>query len=145
LHATLHGQPNFHRSHKFARGATSGKGSRVFIEGNKIYSFGHHFVLATRKEEGDRGCGVKFIVNGDRYSSSTSGHTNLVIHACKPNVQIPYSATNAAGLAQARFGTNLEPDSGLRIVAYEDDRWYERLLRYVAVAEEGNGPQRTNP
>jgi hypothetical protein len=40
-------------AHKFACGATSGKGSRVFIERNKIFSFAHHFALATRKEEGD--------------------------------------------------------------------------------------------
>jgi hypothetical protein len=120
----LKGKSHWAIAQKFARGATSGKGSRVFIEGNKIYSFGHHFVLATRKEEGDWGCGVKFIVSGDRYSSSTSGHTSLMIHACKPNVQIPYSALHAAGLTESRFATNVEPDPNLRIVAYENDTWY---------------------
>jgi len=82
-------------------------------------------VLATRKEKSDWGCGVKFIVNGDRYSSSTSAHTNLVIHACKPNVQIPYSALDAAGLTESNFGRHVVPNSDLRVVAHEDDRWYE--------------------
>ena len=121
----LKGRSHWAIAHKFARGATSGKGSRAFIEGNKIYSFGHHFVLATRKEEGDWGCGLRFIVNGDRYSSSTSGHTNLVIHACKPNVQVPYSALHAAGLTESNFGRHVVPNSDLRVVAHEDDRWYE--------------------
>jgi len=120
----LKGHSHWAIAHKFARGATKGRGSRVFIEDDKIYSYGHHFVLGTRKEEGDWGCGVKFIVNGDRYSSSTSGHTNLVIHACKPNVQIPYSALNAAGLAESNFNRHIAPDSNLRVVAYQDDQWY---------------------
>ena len=120
----LKGHSHWAIAHKFARGATKGRGSRVFIEDDKIYSYGHHFVLGTRKEEGDWGCGVKFIVNGDRYSSSTSGHTNLVIHACKPNVQIPYSALDAAGLAESNFNRHIAPDSDLRVVAYQDDQWY---------------------
>ena len=120
----LKGHSHWAIAHKFARGATKGRGSRVFIEDDKIYSYGHHFVLGTRKEEGDWGCGVKFIINGDRYSSSTSGHTNLVIHACKPNVQIPYSALDAAGLAELNFNRHIAPDSDLRVVAYQDDQWY---------------------
>jgi hypothetical protein len=54
----LEGKSHLAIAHKFACGATSGKGSRVFIERNKVFSFGHHFALATRKEEGDWGCGV---------------------------------------------------------------------------------------
>ncbi len=121
----LKGNSHWAIAQKFARGASKGRGARVFIEGNKIYSYGHHFVLATRKEEGDWGCGVKLIVNGDRYSASTSGHTNLVIHACKANVQIPYSALDAAGLTESSSGSNVAPHPNLHVVAYEDDRWYE--------------------
>jgi hypothetical protein len=120
----LRGRSHWAIARKFALGATKCKGSRVFIEGNKIYSYGHHFVLATRKEEGDWGCGVKFLVNGDRYSVSTSGHTNLVISGCKPNVQIPYSALDAAGLTDSKWSESTVPHPGLRVVAYEDDRWY---------------------
>jgi len=119
----LKGHSHWAITQKFARGATRGKGSRVFIEGNKIFSYGHHFVLATRKEEGDWGEDVKFIVNGDRYSSSTSGHTSLAIQACKPNVQIPYTALEAAGLCGSRaWGAGPHPD--LRIAAHDNDRWF---------------------
>lgn len=119
----LKGRSHWAIAHKFARGATKGKGSRVFIEEDKIFSYGHHFVLATRKAEGDWGAGVKFIVNADRYSNSTSGHTNLVIHACKPNVQIPYTALEAAGLCE-RGTRAVGPHPELRIVAHDNDRWY---------------------
>jgi hypothetical protein len=140
----LNGKSHWAIARKFARGATSGKGSRVFIEGNKIYSFGRHFVLATRKEEGDWGCGLRFIVNGDRYSSSTSGHTNLVIHACKSSVQIPFSALDAAGLTQARFGTMSSPipicvlwltktTSGTRYVVYVEEMSIQRGQSIVAM------------
>jgi len=120
----LKGRSHWAIARKFADGATKGKGSRVFIEGNRIYSYGHHFVLATRKEEGDWGCSVKFIVNGDRYSVSTSGHTNLVIRECKPNVQIPYSALDAAGLTDSKWNGSTVPHPDLRVAAREDDRWY---------------------
>ncbi len=36
----------------FANGATSGKGSHMFIEGDTIYSYGRHFPIATRGEDG---------------------------------------------------------------------------------------------
>ncbi|HET9409265.1 MAG TPA: hypothetical protein VFO39_18635 [Candidatus Sulfotelmatobacter sp.] len=119
----LKGRSHWAIAHKFAHGVTKARGSRIFIEENNIFSYGHHFVLATRKEEGDWGAGVKFIVNADRYSNSTSGHTNLVIHACKPNVQIPYTALDAAGLCEARW-SSAGPHPALRIVAHDVDRWY---------------------
>jgi hypothetical protein len=125
----LKGHSHWAIAHRFASGATRGRGSRVFIENDKIYSYGHHFILATRKEDGDWGCGVKFIVNGDRYSVSTSGHTNLVIHACKPNVQIPYSALDAAGLTERGFGGGDAPRRDLRVVDCENDRWYQVCRR----------------
>ena len=77
-----------------------------------------------RKNVGDWGRGVRFIVNGERYSPSTSSHTNLVISACKPNVQIPYSGLHAAGLTESRFGSDVSPHPDLRVVAKEEDRWY---------------------
>jgi hypothetical protein len=125
----LRGHSHWAIVQKFARGATKGKGSRVFIENEKIFSYGHHFVLATRKEVGDWGCGIKFLVNGDRVSVSTSGHTNLVIGACKPNVQVPYSALQAAGLAEAQSNAFIAPCHDLRIVARGDDRWYAVCCR----------------
>lgn len=55
----------------FVRGATKGQASHMFIEGNAIYSYGRHFPIAIRLKNG-------YLINKDKYSSSTSTHQNRV-------------------------------------------------------------------
>ena len=55
----------------FSDGAEKGTGSRMFIEGDTIYSYGHHFPIAKRTEWG-------YLFNSDEYSSSTSAHKGYV-------------------------------------------------------------------
>lgn len=56
----------------FARGASDGHGSNMFIECDSIYSYGHHFVLAKR-------IGLnEYLWNPDGYSSSTGTHKGIV-------------------------------------------------------------------
>lgn len=55
----------------FANGATSGKSSSMFIEGNVIYSYGKHFPLAVRNPTG-------FVINIDKVSVTTSKHQTLI-------------------------------------------------------------------
>lgn len=64
----------------FASGATSGKGSRMFIEGNIIYSYGTHFPIAMRLPFN------RFLFNTDKYSSSTSKHQSYVMSAINGEV-----------------------------------------------------------
>lgn len=52
---------------KFVEGATSGKGSNLFIEDDTIYSYGYHFPVARR-------LGNCYLFNSDSYSRSTSRH-----------------------------------------------------------------------
>ena len=59
----------------FASGFTKGTGSRMFIEGDVIYSYGRHFPIALRLKDNI------FLVNIDKYSSSTSRHQSYVISA----------------------------------------------------------------
>jgi hypothetical protein len=66
---------------KFLKGATSGKITRhndftgthtpLFIEGDTLYSYGHHYPLAKRQEGG-------VWVNTQKYSVTTSKHASLV-------------------------------------------------------------------
>jgi hypothetical protein len=56
----------------FAEGETTGGTKDLFIEGNVIYSYGHHFPIAIRFSDGT------IIFNKDGYSMSTSRHKNLV-------------------------------------------------------------------
>lgn len=59
----------------FAQGATKGKANSMFIEGNTIYSYGHHFPIAIRKE------GKVAWFNSSGYSKTTAIHKGRVRRA----------------------------------------------------------------
>ena len=64
-----------------------GNSKNIFHDDDKkLYSRGHHFILAVRLDTGE------YLINGDTYSSSTSRHTSLCIMYLTPNVIIPFSA-----------------------------------------------------
>ena len=60
---------------KFVNGCKKAKGSRMFIKGCAVYSYGVHFPIAVRLS------GDVFYFNKDRYSKSTSAHQNYVKRA----------------------------------------------------------------
>lgn len=76
-------------------------GPNVFGAGNRLYSYGMHFEIARllRDKKGDR---TAFLLNGDTYSSSTSGHQSQARRRIEstsvPSVIIPHSALSAAGV-----------------------------------------------
>lgn len=75
----------------FNKGRTDGKTGNIFIEDNTIYSYGRHFPLAIRMKDW-------FLINGDKYSVTTSGHTGYCISKLQPNIQISFSALRSAGI-----------------------------------------------
>ena len=101
---------------RFSKGAESGSASNVFVEDDVIYSYGHHFPLAIRQ---DWGADIRYIVNGDRYSASTSAHQSQCIRELTPNVQVPFSALKAARLTDGGL-----PKWSLRIAACRDDDYH---------------------
>lgn len=56
---------------KFAQGSTKGKTKNMFIEGDKIYSYGYHFVIAKRVFGG-------FEITTSKYSQSTARQVSYV-------------------------------------------------------------------
>lgn len=78
-------------------------GGNVFSNGDTIYSYGYHFPMAEilRDANGKPTC---VLVNGDRYSVSTSGHQSALRQALArwapdiPAPIIPYEALAAAGI-----------------------------------------------
>lgn len=77
------------------------RGSRVFPDGDRIFSYGYHFELG-RLLRTPKGAPRAFLLNGERYSSSTTGHQALVRGAAQrsglPTAIIPYEALRAAGV-----------------------------------------------
>lgn len=57
----------------------------VYSVGDTIYSYGHHFPMAKRKEINGN---VVFLINPDSYSSTTSGHQSAVRSACSGNGEL---------------------------------------------------------
>jgi len=82
-----------------------------------VYSWGHHFPLATETLLGE------YILNGDADTHSTAGHqrdTRSQAYAHKVKyVEVPYSALKLAGLEVLK----------LRIVAQQSDKYRTRLVK----------------
>jgi len=84
----------------------------VFYEGDTIYSYGYHFPMAIiMRDEHDQPSWV--LVNGDRYSVTTSGHQGQmrsVIESTHLDAMIvPFSALNAAGIRGDFAFRQIEP------------------------------------
>lgn len=79
---------------RFEKGATKGTASSMFIEGDTVYSYGHHFPLLLRRDFG-------YLLNADKYSVTTSGHQSQ----CRgiATVVIPFSALRSANINPSRF------------------------------------------
>lgn len=69
------------------------KGSSVFSEGDALYSYGRWFALAYRFKDDPN----LFLMNADRYSSSTSSHQGEVQRVLTGPV-LSFSALDAAGV-----------------------------------------------
>lgn len=66
-----------------------GKGSSMFFEGNKIYSYGKHFEIA-RIVKPNNGYGRVILFNSDSYSVTTSKHQTFVRQAIDYNTSKVY-------------------------------------------------------
>jgi hypothetical protein len=85
--------------------ALSTNGSNVLAHGDTLYSYGTHFVLAQANRDA-RGKLVCLLLNGDRFSVTTSKHQSWTRNVCAnltrdlgvPSIIIPFSALSAAGV-----------------------------------------------
>ena len=60
---------------KFAQGATKGKAGNTFVDGKNLYSYGYHFIIATRIAP------KEFAVTTRKFSYSTSRQVSIVRRA----------------------------------------------------------------
>jgi len=76
---------------KAFRYGRTGNSRHIFHENSKLlYSYGYHFVLAVWMDQ-------YYLINGDKYSVSTSAHTTLCIEHLCPHIIIPFSALRRIG------------------------------------------------
>ncbi|GAF73384.1 unnamed protein product, partial [marine sediment metagenome] len=99
---------------RFEDGKEKGKGSRIFIEGNTMYSYGYHFPLLLRMKHWDNG----FLLNADKYSRNTSHHQYMCFSLA--TAQIPFSAlSNAIGKTIEKA----EDLTELNLIDKTEERW----------------------
>jgi len=100
-------------------------GKNMSADDDSIYSYGRHFPLVIKCKNG-------FVLNGNKYSSSTSAHQSLVIMACerrKSNFAVvPYSVLDLA---------RIQPES-IEIISKEEEHY--RKIKYKNA--EGNIEER---
>jgi len=89
---------------EFVEGAVYGEASHMFIGGDVLYSYGRHFPLLVRRDWG-------FVLNADKYSSSTSAHQSKCFrHA---TIQLPFTTLRQAKIDYMLFN----------LVDHEQQRW----------------------
>jgi hypothetical protein len=112
----------------YARPPQDGVFALERTDGDELYSFGTHFVLAKLIALGKNKRGF-WLVNGDRYSSRTTGHQNETRSALArtglPMLIVPFSALDEANIKY----TSIRPAD---ITA---DRW-EPVTRYASKRED---------
>lgn len=75
------------------------RGSRIYAEDNNLYSYGRHFILAAKRPaEKSRFKKEWYLLNGDKYSVSTSKHQRIVFKFFHDSPSISFTALSAAGL-----------------------------------------------
>lgn len=103
---------------KFVEGVTNKRASNFFSKGDALYSYGEHFTLAIRraKEENLQNGKEWFLLNGDKYSITTSQHQGITFNHFSTSPRVAFSAIEAAGL---------DPRTCKLIDFTEDDYWHE--------------------
>jgi hypothetical protein len=84
----------------------STRGRNILAQGDTLYSYGTHFVLA-RLNRDERGRPLCLLLNGDRFSVTTSQHQSWTRNVCQhlsselgiPSLIVPFTALNAAGVS----------------------------------------------
>lgn len=97
---------------RFNEGYTNGAGYNMYIEGDCLFSYGSHFVLAKRKDD-------LFLLNGDRYSNSTSKHQSIT------RQELGYNSPTTSFSALSNAGIGLD---SLKIIDFTGDETAETIV-----------------
>jgi hypothetical protein len=95
---------------------TWGRSHNTEFDVDTVYSYGTHFPMAIRMDEGSW-----YLINGDRYSMTTNRHQDHVRHVTR-NVRrciIPFSSLEGAGVHPIRHRAKLE------LIDVTNDRYVE--------------------
>ena len=90
----------------------------LLMDEDTLYSFGTHFALAVETENGE------YVLNGDVWGSTTSGHQSEVRYLAKQLrtrfVEIPYSVLDAAVISVRELKIEASQDAKIRVRKVKD-------------------------
>jgi len=101
-------------------GGRSGNGN-LFFEGDTLYSYGYHFPLAVD-------CGRYYVVNGDKYSSTTSTRHQSPLFRMIPDrmrLEIPFSALAAMANLTKWYSKTPSIAREIDVIDWEGDRYID--------------------
>ena len=134
---------NSQLAHEWANGATRGKGSSMFVDGDTIYSYGAHFPMGRRvtNEQGAKA----FLYTSRTYSVTTSKHLGYVrnaLHGLGLPVFVVYdpSATPRSSEALNEYTQRIEEAMQAAVKARKYANLH--LARAQSHAEEANAMSR---
>lgn len=99
-------------------GEGESNGGTIFFKQGVIYSYGYHFPMAVVLPNG------KFLVNGDRYSNTTSTKHQSPLFRAIPEyqrIEVPFSALAAMG--NVSYGETPKMAKDINIIDREAERW----------------------
>jgi hypothetical protein len=113
-------------AHEWAHGHEA-KGSNFFTDGDRIYSYGRHFIAAQRYPGG------VVLISSDTYSPSTQRHLSLIRSAARHLItfEVPYPDAEDDGKRHEENADHLEEladglaKKAIRSRNYTDIRWGE--------------------
>ena len=95
---------------------SEGRGNNLFFEGNKIWSYGYHFLAAQiHTIKGKKIC----LVNEHRYSPSTGRHLYLIegaVHGLMPSFRVPDVSNPKKGVKYLDDLAQAEIDAALKVM-----------------------------
>ena len=118
----------------FADGVTKGTGSRMFIEGDSVFSYGRHYTIARRYFKHN----VDYLFNTRYGSSSTESHRGYVRRAISGSTVLVVEGCNIdnAGEQYKNNEEEMEKAKGsLDRARLHKDRWQERIEELEAQNE----------
>lgn len=121
----------------FSRGITNKTGCNVYSEGDTLFSYGTHFPLVQRRSGEDNliNRGEWFLLNGDKYSSSTSKHQSITYRLFEEYPRVSFSAINAAGISY-RTCELIDFTKDEQRTVYQDDPGFDEFNMHIPAGAE---------
>jgi hypothetical protein len=121
----------------FRDGITNKNGCNVYSSGNTVYSYGNHFPLVIKRASEDnlKNREEWYLLNGDKYSISTSHHQSITYSLFGDYPRVSFSAIRAGGIDH-RTCELVDYWKDQQRTVYQGDSDFDDFNKYVPAGAE---------